>query len=303
MSLIATAAGREAATAFGDVLRGQLGTLPLADRVRQGVDPALWKVLTDGGWNRLTRPEDQGDVTFTLIDLCGIAEVCGHWLVGVPLLETLLVNRRLSMIGASGVERAAYAIPGHESGVAIVPAVRAGELVLFDDQEEPHLLAEADVRSVDAFAPSLRLTYAASPSTVPTDTLREVAVLMAASATGAANAALQTAVQYAGQRTQYGKPIAQLQAVAHRLADMFVAVTMARSAVAWAADNDTALAEGTLAATRLAQTAVDGAIQVHGGIGFTWEAGIHFYLRHVIQCRKAIRAATRPWAPVSTNGR
>jgi alkylation response protein AidB-like acyl-CoA dehydrogenase len=110
--------------------------------------------------------------------------------------------------------------------------------------------------------------------------------LAAAEAAGAADTALQQTARYATERHQFGLPIGTFQAVKHRLADMLVAVENARSAVygaAWAlAESDHAAPSVWLAqavATGNAVSAVSDAIQLHGGIGVTWECDLHLYLR------------------------
>ncbi|MGB9308269.1 MAG: acyl-CoA dehydrogenase family protein [Mycobacterium sp.] len=110
--------------------------------------------------------------------------------------------------------------------------------------------------------------------------------LAAAEAAGAAATALQTTARYTTERHQFGLPIGTFQAVKHRLADMLVAVENARSAVygaAWAlTESDRAARSVWLAqavATGNAVTVVSDAIQLHGGIGVTWECDLHLYLR------------------------
>jgi len=110
--------------------------------------------------------------------------------------------------------------------------------------------------------------------------------LAAAEAAGAAATALQTTARYTTERHQFGLPIGTFQAVKHRLADMLVAVENSRSAVygaAWAlAEGDSAARPVSLAqavATGNAVTVVSDAVQLHGGIGVTWECDLHLYLR------------------------
>lgn len=110
--------------------------------------------------------------------------------------------------------------------------------------------------------------------------------LAAAEAVGAASTALDTTARYTTERRQFGLPIGTFQAVKHRLADMLVAVENSRSAVyasAWAiAENGGAGRAASLAqavATGAATEVVSSAVQLHGGIGVTWECDLHLYLR------------------------
>ncbi|MGH8884182.1 MAG: acyl-CoA dehydrogenase family protein [Egibacteraceae bacterium] len=113
------------------------------------------------------------------------------------------------------------------------------------------------------------------------------AVALAHELVGVAHACLDMAVTHAKTREQFGRPIGAYQAVSHRCADMFVALEAARSHMyyaAWAVQEDTpdaalAASQAKAAASDAAVACAQGAIQVHGGIGFTWEHDLHLYLR------------------------
>jgi alkylation response protein AidB-like acyl-CoA dehydrogenase len=92
------------------------------------------------------------------------------------------------------------------------------------------------------------------------------------------------AVDWAGERHQFGRAIGSFQAVSHRCADMLVALEGARSQVLAAADvdpeeSDVLVDLATAAALDAGVAAAEGALQIHGGIGFTWEHPIHLLLR------------------------
>ena len=114
-----------------------------------------------------------------------------------------------------------------------------------------------------------------------------VCVALAAESTGIAQRTLEMAVEYAKDRQQFGRPIGAYQAVSHRCAQMLLETENARSAVygaAWAADADP---ESLHLAASMAKAYAgdagwrvpDASIQVHGGIGFTWEHDLHFFLK------------------------
>jgi alkylation response protein AidB-like acyl-CoA dehydrogenase len=118
----------------------------------------------------------------------------------------------------------------------------------------------------------------------------DVIIAWAADALGAARAVLHLAVEYAKVRRQFGQPIGAFQAVQHLCVDMYETVELARSGVIhalWAADAGSraerhAAAMGTKAfAGRLAAVG-DTAIQVFGGIGYTWEHDAHLYLKRLL---------------------
>ncbi|MGX1671448.1 acyl-CoA dehydrogenase family protein [Streptomyces sp. NPDC055400] len=111
------------------------------------------------------------------------------------------------------------------------------------------------------------------------------ATVLAAEAVGAAGRALERTVEHVRQREQFGRPIGSFQAVKHRLADVYVQVQAARSAAyyaAWAAGSGSGERTGGLAlaqALEALRTAASEAVQLHGGIGFTWEHDAHLYLK------------------------
>ena len=132
------------------------------------------------------------------------------------------------------------------------------------------------------------------------------AVALAAEQLGVAQQCLTMSVAYAKERVQFGQPIAAFQAVKHRCAQMMVAVEGARSAVYGAAAQcDTAVDAGgdaaaldfhtalaRVEATEAAQFCAQEAIQLHGGVGFTWEYDPHLYF-------KRAQASSQRLAPVS----
>jgi len=151
------------------------------------------------------------------------------------------------------------------------------------------------VKTVDPTRPAARLTFdlaAAEPMTLDGaaawQRLRDrAAVLLAFEQLGSADAALDMARGYANDRTAFGRKIASFQAIKHRLADMFVKIELARSHCyygAWAISTDAR--ETALAAAGARCSAIDALdyaaqenIQVHGGIGVTWEANCHLFYR------------------------
>ena len=104
---------------------------------------------------------------------------------------------------------------------------------------------------------------------------------------GGASRALDMAVEYAKDRVQFGRPIGSFQAVKHRCADMLVDVEGMRSTSYWAAwcigasDPDTSIAASTakIWCSDASKRVMASALQVHGGIGFTWEHDLHFFMK------------------------
>jgi alkylation response protein AidB-like acyl-CoA dehydrogenase len=119
------------------------------------------------------------------------------------------------------------------------------------------------------------------------DVFFRICVALAAESTGLAQRTMEMAVAYAKDRQQFGRPIGSYQAVSHRCAQMLLETENARSAVygaAWAADAEPeSLPRAASMAKAYASDAgwrvPDASIQVHGGIGFTWEHDLHFFLK------------------------
>jgi alkylation response protein AidB-like acyl-CoA dehydrogenase len=117
--------------------------------------------------------------------------------------------------------------------------------------------------------------------------LDRAAVVLAAEAVGVASAVLERAVEYARERKQFDRPIGTFQAISHKCADMLLWTETARSHTYYAAwaleegatDAHLAAATAKAAAADAARIAANDSIQVHGGIGFTWEHDLHLYFR------------------------
>jgi alkylation response protein AidB-like acyl-CoA dehydrogenase len=146
--------------------------------------------------------------------------------------------------------------------------------------------------------------------------LDRAALAVAADALGVAQRALDVTVDYAKTREQFGRPIGSFQAVKHRCADMFVAVTTARIALEEALDRyDVAPDDASAAVSRAKAYTCDAAAQVvedgtdmHGGIGFTWEHDMHLLVKRA-RLDQALygdsrmhrrRAADLTWAPAAS---
>src|SRR5437764_1503223 len=157
-----------------------------------------------------------------------------------------------------------------------------------------HFLPTADqvdlqrgVRDVLAAAfPLERLDAGWTPSLW--QTLEETGVFSVRNALGLATRMTELAVDYAKQREQFGQVIGSFQAVKHLCADMFVRAELARAAVHAAAvtiddptvgDAARAVAGAKLLADEAATVNARSCVQVHGGMGFTWEVPVHFFVR------------------------
>ncbi|HWE56230.1 MAG TPA: acyl-CoA dehydrogenase [Acidimicrobiales bacterium] len=219
-------------------------------------------------------------------------------------------DQKKSFLGAlaDGSQAAAVAlaadIRGDGSGLtgtanAVIGAATADLLLLPIGEQEDVAVVDAhatgvtiDVpRNIDPARRSARVTLDGAPAQIIAGGRRALTdaarTLLAAEAVGVARMASEMAAEYARNRTQFGRPIGMYQAVKHHCANMVVATELATSAVwdaARAAEtgDDQYTYAAAIAATLAVTAAVDNAqlnIQVHGGIGFTWEHDAHLYLR------------------------
>ncbi|MGL3821428.1 acyl-CoA dehydrogenase family protein [Sphingopyxis sp. R3-92] len=171
--------------------------------------------------------------------------------------------------------------------------VAAGDGMFLVERDAPGI-AIAPLTSMDQTRPYAQLDFGAVTAEALTDPAAALAavhatgaIAIAADALGGAQACLDRTVAYAKERVQFGRAIGSFQAVKHRLADMMVAVEQARSAVYWAAcaidEGSDEAAFGVHAAKAFAcdtYTHCAGEmIQLHGGIGFTWEHDAHLYFK------------------------
>ncbi|MEU9997853.1 acyl-CoA dehydrogenase family protein [Streptomyces sp. NPDC050848] len=192
----------------------------------------------------------------------------------------------------------AQVLDGHSAGLLLVAAHAGGfarsRTLLFLVRGEAAGLVRVRQSTLDATRSQasiqLRDVEAELLGEEPVDVLgalaatgRTAAVALAAEAVGAAQAALDRTVEYVGSREQFGRPIGSFQAVKHRVADLYVQVEAARSLTYGAArDTGDGVGAGALAlaaALEALRTAAGETIQLHGGIGFTWEHEAHLYFK------------------------
>ncbi len=172
-------------------------------------------------------------------------------------------------------------------------------------------VTRAALDTLDPGLPQARLALDAAPAeTLPgargfdaiASLLDRAAVPAAFAALGGAQAALDAAVAYAKERQAFGRPIGSFQAIKHKLADVYVAIELARSNAwyaCWALDQDgaalpLAAATAKVSADTAFFLAAKENIQTHGGIGFTWEADAHLYYRRA-QLLSAALGGPRYW--------
>jgi acyl-CoA dehydrogenase len=182
-------------------------------------------------------------------------------------------------------------VPDGDSADIAIVAARGGALYVVD-LHGPGVARET-VPTIDPSRSHARLTFTAAPAERLSDggdvrtLLDRAAVMMAFEQVGGAQAALDMARDYALERYAFGRPIGSFQAIKHKLADVYVAVELARSNAyygAWALSKDAAelpvaAALARIAATEAGWQAAKENIQTHGGMGFTWAFDCHLHYR------------------------
>ena len=190
-----------------------------------------------------------------------------------------------------------FVIDGHVANLIIVAARTAAGVTLFAVAGDAPGLTRTALPTMDQTRKQARLEFSGTPATlIGTDggaeaglskTLDLAAVALAAEQVGGAQHVLDASVEYAKTRIQFGRPIGSFQAIKHKCADMLLEVESAKSAAyyaAWAAaeDSDELPVVASLAKSYCSEAYFHSAaenIQIHGGIGFTWEHPAHLYFK------------------------
>jgi alkylation response protein AidB-like acyl-CoA dehydrogenase len=295
------------------------GKLPLERlRQAEGAERAIsdqdWAVLGQTGVFSLTRTEPE-EAGLGMADAAVVFEQLGRALMPGPLVGTFLAASAGLLDGAAegGVQVGVHA---GGSGPILIEHLASLDALLvlpgFDKRATPRLIAPAPdpaggTRMAHPLCPltpvwHLSTLAAGDPvADVGTTLVRDGSILTAALQVGHAAEVLDLAVAYAKGRHQFGKPIGSFQAIKHMCADMLVRAEVARNAVQAAAcladapdvvtaeaevagcSADALVARAVMGAKLLADEAAianaRAAIQVHGGMGFTWEVPLHLHLK------------------------
>jgi alkylation response protein AidB-like acyl-CoA dehydrogenase len=268
------------------------GRFPI-DVVRAGFDRSRWGELADAGVFALRLPEAEGGVDLGLAEAVLVFEELGRALVPGPVVGTHLA--------AGVVDAGDGVVTVVERSSPVIDHLRVADAVcVIDDagvwRVDPASVGADDVAEpLDPLTPVSRVTGSGLPqgtqvggANVAARWRVEGAVLTAALCLGLSEAATDLAVAYAKEREQFGKPIGAFQAVKHLCADMLVLAEVARAAVyaAGVTGDDPSVGDPVRAASVAKVSAGEAAvangkscIQVHGGMGFTWEVDAHLYLK------------------------
>ncbi|MET8078930.1 acyl-CoA dehydrogenase [Streptomyces sp. NPDC005303] len=228
------------------------------------LDRALWRELGTAGFFALRVPEADGGVGLGLPEAVLVFEEAGRVLLPGPLVATHL---------AAGV------VDGAAEGEAVVADVDRDGLVEWLDEADVvrgDAAGAVALKSVDPLTPLHRAPVAHARALDPV-----VVLLTAAEQLGTAARACELAVQHARTREQFGQPIGAFQAVKHLCAQLLVRAETARVAVYAAAvtADPVDIAAARLLADEAAEWGARDCLQVHGGMGFTWECEVQLLLK------------------------
>jgi alkylation response protein AidB-like acyl-CoA dehydrogenase len=278
-----------------------------------GWDPALWKEAVGLGIAGVSVPEEHGGAGLGFVEEAIVAEELGRglfpgpWLGTVVMAQPALARRPDLLAAVASGERIATLVGLDEPAIEGEPFRYAVDLDAADllvvrtleglyeidkDRADWRVLPTVDgtrrLGEVTAGPRDGELLASGDEALVIAEQtwVRSLAAL-AAEAVGVAAQAVDLTVEHARQREQFGKAIGSFQAVSHQIADAYMETENARSLAMWAAasidggEPDARLAAETAAAFASAAAihACERAIQVHGGIGFSWEHVLHRYYK------------------------
>ena len=272
-----------------------------------GYDRTLWKSMVDQGWMGVELDEGRGGLGLGAVAAAVLLEQVGRHLAPAPFLPSLLALGALARAADAGVRDAGPWVERLLSGDAI-GCVKWGDAPVIAAS-----IADVAVISEDGRVTAIDLTEVGRPDAEPAmDLTRSLAWLrdaapalalgerdaaaalldrgatyVSAELLGGAARVLDLTVAYAKERVQFGRPIGSFQAVKHRCADMLVDVEGMRSTAyhaAWCigagdADASTAASTAKVWCSDASRRVMASGLQVHGGIGFTWEHDMHLYLK------------------------
>jgi alkylation response protein AidB-like acyl-CoA dehydrogenase len=268
-------------------------------------DDGLWSEISELGWPGIFIPEDYGGQGLGVVELVIVMEELGYALAPSPFFSNAAAG--LAILHGGSEEQKQRWLPGIASGEqrGTVGVVANGEASLVPDADSAAVIVLVDgdaatvVEAGDAeIEPRATIDATRRFSSVRADGGEPLAgdfsggidraeTALAAELVGLAQRVMEMAVEYAKDRKQFDRPIGSYQAVSHRCAQMLLEVESSRSAAyyaGWASDYEPESA--ALAASMAKAYAADAgwnvtasALQVHGGIGFTWEHDLHFFLK------------------------
>jgi alkylation response protein AidB-like acyl-CoA dehydrogenase len=268
-------------------------------------DETLWTEMAELGWPGIFIGEQHGGQGLGALELGILMEEMGYALAPSPFFSNAAAGLVLQHAGSD--EQKERWLPGVASGEArgTVGVVETGNAPLVPDADTADFIvlldngggaiveaSSASAERLDTIDSTRRFCAVEASGGDPLEgdpagAVDRIATALAMELVGVAQRALEMAVEYAKEREQFGRPIGAYQAVSHRCAQMLLEVEGARSASLYAAWTADAEPESLPIAASVAKAYASDAgwrvtassLQVHGGIGFTWEHDLHFFLK------------------------
>jgi len=268
-------------------------------------DDGLWGEISELGWPGIYIPEEYGGQGLGVVELVIVMEELGYALAPSPFFSNAAAG--LAILHGGSEDQKQRWLPGIASGEqrGTVAVVSGGEAPLVPDADSASVIvvidgdtaalveagdAEIEERAVIDSTRRFSSVRAEGGDTLGGDFsagIDRAEAALSAELVGVGQRVMEMAVEYAKDRKQFDRPIGSYQAVSHRCAEMLLWVESARSAAyyaGWASDFEPESA--AIAASVAKAYAADAgwkvtasALQVHGGIGFTWEHDLHFFLK------------------------
>jgi len=259
-----------------------------------------WKEISELGWPGIFIDEENGGQGLGLLELVILLEEAGYVLAPMPFLSNAAAGLVLQEVGAT--DRLAGVASGESRGTvgivkdgraALVPDADSADFIVLIDGDQVSLVerGDAEIEAIDVIDPTRRygaVNANGGESLGDAGRSRElIATAVAAELVGISQRAMEMAIEYAKDRKQFDRPIGSFQAVSHACAEMLKQTEGARSLAYYAGwTAGAAPDEFPLAASAAKAYASDAgwyvtanALQVHGGIGFTWEHDLHWFLK------------------------
>jgi alkylation response protein AidB-like acyl-CoA dehydrogenase len=279
-----------------DVARELLAARSPMAKVREAAEAArydddLWDEIVGLGWPGIAVAERHGGQGLGAVELAVLLEELGYACAASPFLSTAVAAAVIQACGSD--EQRARWLEGLASGelraglgtadLAVDAEGAAVAVMLEGDQARLVVKPEAEpLQTIDPTRRFARIGGDGEP--LDSGAVARVHAALAAEVVGVCQRALDMTLEYVKERKQFGVPVGSFQAVSHRCAQMLLQTESARSTAyfaAWAAGDDPErLAEAAALAAAAAATGgrevAASAIQAHGGIGFTWEADVHW---------------------------
>jgi alkylation response protein AidB-like acyl-CoA dehydrogenase len=260
-------------------------------------DDALARELGELGWPGIAVSEEHGGQGLGIVELAVLLEELGYACAPVPFLGSALAALAIEHAGSPDQQQ--RWLPGLASGElrgalgaadGLIPDAPGADVVVVVDAAAGTAHVAEGVEEVDAIDPTRRHGRVGSGSTGEAlqgdvqAALDRALVAVSAELVGVCQRALDMTVDYVKERKQFGVPVGTFQAVHHSAAQMLIDTEGGRSATyyaAWAADAEPERLPMAAAMAKAwtsdgGRSVTGSAIQLHGGIGFTWEADVHW---------------------------